>query len=235
MNCVTAVIGSLVVAHIQVKNIGELRWWCSLFTLIMVTIIRLDTLLSIGPLNGLLSLTSPKDATEKYIGRSAIRLETITPTDYADIYEFKHHSHVNINSFKPCNESKPSSTDLTAANSVIQHGKSKYDLNNWNNIQHIIHRVHNHVCRHASYYEFRTLLKRNEIWNEQCQLYLSQMTTECSHCKSTSSPPPNRRVSLSSLNREFNDTFCLVHFFLDSITMLNCMDVASRYSAATIV
>lgn len=67
------------------------------------------------------------------------------------------------------------------------------------------------------------------------QNYLSTVVTECNHCKASSTPPPNRKVSLSSLNRNFNEIVCMDHCFLDSVTVFHVMDVATRYSAGAVV
>lgn len=38
--------------------------------------------------------------------------------------------------------------------------------------------------------------------------------------------PPNRRMYLASLNREFNDVICIDHKCLDTVTIFHMMDVA---------
>lgn len=105
----------------------------------------------------------------------------------------------------------------------------------WSNRQRIIDRVQNHVCGHSTYSDMRTLLERNKPWDENTQKYLFQLVSNCMHCSATSTPPPNRRVFLASLSREINEVLCIDHFFLDSLTVFHCMDVATHFSAGSIV
>lgn len=81
----------------------------------------------------------------------------------------------------------------------------------------------------------RTLHQRNKLWNDQTQSYLSNVMSNCSDCKASSTPPPNRRVLLSSLNREFNDVVCMDHMFLDKITVFRMMYVTTIYFVGYVV
>lgn len=105
----------------------------------------------------------------------------------------------------------------------------------WTDARRVVDRVHRHVCGHASYSDMRTLLIRNGIWSQQVQSYLAQTVSECNKCVASASPPPNRRVSLASLDREFNTVVCVDHFFLDDHVLFHIMDTSTRYSAAAIV
>lgn len=60
------------------------------------------------------------------------------------------------------------------------------------------------------------------------------MLETCYHCKATSAPVQSRKVSISSINRLFNDVVCIDHFFLDQVCVFHVMDSVSRYSACHI-
>lgn len=174
----------------------------------------------------------------EYIGRSSIRLPTIEPTDFIQMYDFDLHSHVNIDRFLNLNYGSrvlSPSPAVLAADNVLQASYVNTPSMNWSQIRRIVDRVHKHVCGHATYSDIRTLLDRNKLWTGQTQKYLSELLSECHHCKAASTPPPNRRVSLSSLNYEFNEVVYLDHFFLDSVTVLHCMDASTRFSAGAVV
>ena len=99
----------------------------------------------------------------------------------------------------------------------------------------IIDIVHRHVCGHSSYNDIKTLLDRNGIWNEDTKRYLAQTIETCKSCKHTSEPTGMRKVSLSSMSREFNDLVCVDHLFIDRACIFHAMDSASRYSVGTLV
>lgn len=108
-------------------------------------------------------------------------------------------------------------------------------LDNWSKLRCIVDHMHRHTCGHASYTEVRTLLARNGLWSEQVQSYLDSIFRPCSDCKASSTPSPNRGISITSPNLSFNETLCMDHFFLDAITLFHTMAVAMRFSAAQVV
>lgn len=57
----------------------------------------------------------------------------------------------------------------------------------------------------------------------------------CHDCNASSTTFPNIHLSLASLNRELNDAICMDHMFLKKITVLNIMDVATRFSEGAVV
>lgn len=105
----------------------------------------------------------------------------------------------------------------------------------WNETKSIINKVHRHVCGHANYTDMRLLLERNNMWSDVVSDYVGNIIESCTACRSTAPPQPSRKVSISSLSRNFNDVVCLDHFFLESLCILHCMDMATRYSSASIV
>lgn len=80
----------------------------------------------------------------------------------------------------------------------------------------------------------RMLLSRNGQWNGIVRKFLANFIAECCDCKAALSPP-DRRVSLSSLDLVLNDIVCVDHFRLENVTLLHVMDMATRFSAAHFV
>lgn len=101
-----------------------------------------------------------------------------------------------------------------------------------NEITRIIQRVHQHVCGHASYGDMKTLLQRNQMWNDDVQRYLASVIERCSSCIAAASPPSIRKISIAGINREFNDVVFIDHLWLDEICLLHVMDSYSRFSIA---
>ena len=82
-------------------------------------------------------------------------------------------------------------------------------------LSRIVKRVHQHVCGHATYGDMKTLLIRNSIWNDEVQRLLADTVEKCENCIAASPPPTNRPVSITGINRQFNDLVCIDHFYLD--------------------
>lgn len=73
------------------------------------------------------------------------------------------------------------------------------------------------------------------MWNEAVEKYVSQLVERCVSCRATSPPQPSRKVSITSLSQDLNDTVCVDHIFLDSVSIFHVMDLTTRYSAACVV
>lgn len=170
------------------------------------------------------------------------------------LIDYNRHSHVAIERFIPpitpssflssytgnaesniAADNNATNTDIQSNNGTNTSSLWSSSLANWTSVKKLVDRVHRHVFRHATFSDMRTLLIRNNLWNDQVQHYLASVVTSCTSCKASSTPPPNRRVSLSSLNRQINEVVCVDHFHLDSVTLLHAMDTATRYSAAFVV
>lgn len=108
-------------------------------------------------------------------------------------------------------------------------------LHDRKSIKRLANRIHKHACGHAQFSHMRELLQRNNLWNEQVQHYISYIVTNCVHFKAYFTPPPNRQVSLSFLSREFNKPVAVGYIHLEDVTILNVLDTATRYSAASVV
>lgn len=81
----------------------------------------------------------------------------------------------------------------------------------------------------------KLLIERNGLWSETVADYVSRLIEICHACRATAPPHPNRKVSISSLSRNFNEAVCVDHFYLESVSFLHCMDMATRFSAAFVV
>jgi len=105
----------------------------------------------------------------------------------------------------------------------------------WIETKKIVDKVHTHVCGHSNFSDIKILLERNSIWDESVEKYLVQIMESCISCRTTALPKPSRKVSLSSMSRQFNDVVCVDHFFLDNLCIFHAMDAITRYSAGSCV
>ena len=94
-------------------------------------------------------------------------------------------------------------------------------------MRHILNRVHEHVCGHASYSDMRKLPPRNHLWTDDSHLLLSSILENCPHCIITKPPTGMRPVSLSRLTSNLNEAVCVEHFSWRS-HMFHVMDKATR-------
>lgn len=78
------------------------------------------------------------------------------------------------------------------------------------------------------------LLERNKLWYPAASQYLKPIIDKCESCLTAFDPFPSQRVSITSLNRSFNEIVCLDQFFLDDIRLFPAMDTVSRYSTCQI-
>lgn len=99
----------------------------------------------------------------------------------------------------------------------------------------VIDKIHHHVYGVASFTDMKLLLQRNNIWYEKVKHYIGDMLPERTSCRASTPSQPSRMVSISSLFKEFNDSFCVDHFFLDYIYTFHCMDVVTRFSSGHII
>lgn len=101
-------------------------------------------------------------------------------------------------------------------------------------LKSVADKVHKHICAHADISDVKLLLQRNNLLSPDVEKYLTFVMSRCSGCRSTAKPQGSRKVSLSSLNRDFNEVVCVDHVFLDNIRLFDVMDAKIRYSAGTI-
>lgn len=81
----------------------------------------------------------------------------------------------------------------------------------------------------------KLLLELNNIWDDLVEKYFGDSISGCTECSSTAPPQRSRKVSISSLSKQFNDIFSVEHFYLDSVCLMQCMDLATRYSSVFLV
>ena len=70
---------------------------------------------------------------------------------------------------------------------------------------------------------------------DEVEKYLHRVINSCSDCAKNYEPKKARKVSLSSVNRSFNETICIDHFHLGNVRIFHIMDASTRYSASTAV
>lgn len=73
----------------------------------------------------------------------------------------------------------------------------------------------------------KTLLQRNNRWDDYVQRLLSSIVEKGSHFIASSPHPANRKVSIAGINPEFNDLVFIEHFWLDNICLIHFMDAHS--------
>lgn len=104
----------------------------------------------------------------------------------------------------------------------------------WPTPKAIVDRIHCHICGHARYSDIRTLLQRNNLWSQDVETYLISVISKFRACRATSPPHQTRKISLSSLSRQFNETVCIEHMYPGSQRITHLMDARTRLSAGMI-
>lgn len=174
----------------------------------------------------------------KYIGKSSIRIPHVLSTNHTQVYEYQLHCHITVDrsNFTPKRISVLPLSTSTLISDVLNACTSFTTYGNWLELRRIFNKVHKHICGYFSCSDMRTLLQRKN-WNEQVQSYLSNFIAQCPDCNAQDSPipPPNCIISLTSLNRQYNEVLCMVHLFLDMVTMFHMMDVFRRSSVGAFV
>lgn len=74
------------------------------------------------------------------------------------------------------------------------------------------------------------LLSWYVLWTAAAIHYLTSVVQHCDTCRSTASPQPIHKESLSSLSRELNIVVCVINFFLDGIRIFHAMNASTRLS-----
>lgn len=144
-----------------------------------------------------------------------------------------HHSYIPLTAVA-VNDSSSTRISMLAGFSASTKSDSSTTDMPWPELKKVLDRVHTHVCGHASYSDIKTLLERNNLWNDASRHYISSTMQNCVHCMKSASPKPTRKVSLHMLNKEFNDTVFIDHFYLEDMRIFHIMDGASRFSAISI-
>lgn len=69
-----------------------------------------------------------------------------------------------------------------------------------------------------------TLLQRNRIFNDDVMKILSSIVNLRSNPIASAPPPPNRKVFIADINRNFNDVVYIDHIWLDDLCVFHAMD-----------
>ena len=156
-------------------------------------------------------------------------------TNNLSMTDFENHSYLPASVFMRTEQNSLKGEPLYTSALVSLSCSANYSQFSWPDTKKIIDKVHRHVCGHSSYNDIKLLMERNELWDDQCSKYLSQLLETCPHCPVVQLPSPSRKVSLSSMSRQFNAIVCIDHLFLDGHDVLHMMDSRTRYSTGLIV
>lgn len=107
--------------------------------------------------------------------------------------------------------------------------------NPWKNIKEIKGKIHEHVCGHANFANFKLLLERNRLLNNGIQQYVTKLLNKCPDCKTTAPEQHSRKFSISSLSKQLNDIVFMEHFFLHETLFISFMDDSTRFVMAAVV
>ena len=134
-------------------------------------------------------------------------------TDTLSMVDYDNHSYVPLSScVVPADTSSPSTATLYGYSSVMV--SDGIDSMPCAHVKRIVDRVHAHVCGHSTFADMRVFLQRNQMWNNSISQYLPQTVNDCMSCLRTSALIPNRKVSIKSLSRSFNEVVCIDHFYV---------------------
>lgn len=90
-----------------------------------------------------------------------------------------------------------------------------------------IDKIHRNVCGYANLTVYKLLLEQNNLWNETIASYVFKTMEYCTACRCTSSSIPSRKVSISSLSKNFDGTVCVDHLNPDEVLMARYIDLTS--------
>lgn len=104
----------------------------------------------------------------------------------------------------------------------------------WQKHRAVADKIHKNICGHADISYLKLLIERNKLLSPDVEKYLTHIMSWFSGCRSTTEPQRSRNVSLSSMNRDFNEVLCVDHVLLDKIKVFHVMDAKTCYSAGTV-
>lgn len=181
-----------------------------------------------------------RNVTKKYninhIDKNVLQLpneKSMAPFDNIILIDDDLHSYIPYHIFHPDNiHNNAHSPRNFCATTVLSNTPTKLT---WSEKKKIVDKVHRHICGHSTFKDIKILLGRNQLWDDDVKKYLISILVTCPHCKKTSEPTQSRKVSLSSMSRESNNTICIDHFFLEDFKIFHVMDSSTRYSAGMVV
>lgn len=80
--------------------------------------------------------------------------------------------------------------------------------------------------------DYKILLKRNGLWNDSIESYLTEVLKQCTACRYTYVTQSNRKVSISAPSKRFNELLYVDHLYLDGAPLVNFIDLVTRHSSA---
>lgn len=83
----------------------------------------------------------------------------------------------------------------------------------WSRICAIFDKGHKHGCGYSALSDMKMLLERNNILSNMANSYLDSVESRCETCRCTPSQRQAHKVSLASMDRQFNDVVCVDHCF----------------------
>lgn len=159
----------------------------------------------------------------EHIERNAIAFPTGEGLEYISIINDNFLSYISLDRCtSSCNDG--STLSFLSATTL--------DNTSWSDVKKVVDKVHRHVCGHASFTDYKLLLERNGLWNNVIAAYLTEVVNGCTACRSTSVPQPSRKVSISSLSKNFNEILCVDHLYLEDILLVHFIDLVTRYSGS---
>lgn len=151
---------------------------------------------------------------------------------YISLVDHGFHSYIPFEAFGPTDTklTDPAAFGRVFCATLHVHSASQA-TRPWSELKPIVDKVHRHVCGHSNYQDIKTLLQRNNIWNNDVRKYLYAVLHRCTACITVQEPKASRLVSLSAMSRQFNQVVCIDHLFLNRHKVFHCMDSVSRCSA----
>ena len=169
-----------------------------------------------------------------HINGHYIRLpKTSGAHDRLSLVDYRHHSYVPMTAVAE-NDSLSDQLYMFAGFSASSLKQNPADDMPWPKLKHLLDRIHQHVCGHGSLSDIKTLLQRNNLWTNETHQYIAKLMQDCAHCVHSSEPKPPRKVSLHMMNKQFNHTVFIDHFYLDETRLFHIMDGSTRYSSVSI-
>ena len=74
----------------------------------------------------------------------------------------------------------------------------------------------------------KILLKRSNMCTDEVGEYLNRAVNSCCDFSETHEPQKTRNVSISSVNRSFNETICIDHLGLKNFRIFQPIDESTR-------
>lgn len=167
-----------------------------------------------------------RKANIEHLERNALAVVADGITDYVSMIDHEFLSYIPLDCFTA---NRKSASTMSCLSAVTTCDKP------WSEVKKVIDKVHKHVCGHATLTDYKLLLERNHLWNDSVASYIARTMEECTGCRCTAPALPSRKVSISSLSKNFNEIVCVDHLYLEEVLMAHYMDLVSRYSAAYIV